>query len=55
MTTKAEPVAGGPVGQSGSPGLYRLLAWLSPEVDRYAIVYRQCGLEYPHHQSPPLS
>src|SRR4051812_27926188 len=32
-----------------------LLAWLSPDVDSCAIVCRQCGLEYPHHQSPPLN
>jgi len=32
-----------------------LLTWLSPEVNTYAIVCRQCGLEYPDHKSPPLS
>ncbi len=32
-----------------------LLAWLSPERDSFARVCRQCGLEYPDHQKPPLS
>jgi hypothetical protein len=31
-----------------------LLAWLSPEVDG-GIVCRHCGLEYPHHRTPPFS
>jgi hypothetical protein len=30
-----------------------LLSWLSPEVDG-GMVCRQCGLEYPHHRTPPL-
>jgi hypothetical protein len=32
-----------------------LLAWLSPEVDSYAGVCTACGLEVPHHKTPPLS
>jgi hypothetical protein len=32
-----------------------LLAWLLPACDTFACVCRQCGLEYPRHQSPPLT
>jgi hypothetical protein len=28
---------------------------VSPERDSFARVCRQCGLEYPDHQKPPLS
>jgi hypothetical protein len=31
-----------------------LLAWLSPQVDM-GCVCKQCGLEYPHCQTPPIS
>jgi hypothetical protein len=32
-----------------------LLAWLSPEADSLAVVCTACGLECPHHKTPPIS